>query len=248
MESPKDAVASSIEQLLTVIDQEWTAMLVALVGVGIVTMAVLQLLKDLLPSRRWFQRWWLRNFWLYRGADSVGVSHDRADRALDDLIALATAGDENALFNLPVEQLIGQVNAAGQGLLDRPDRYPDLVRIFGRRADPADVALLLKPRPTTKADLARYVEARNRVAQQVQRSLDAIQIAMGYRWQWLLQSASVVISAIIIGIALTLYGGKDFWSGERVGYGIIIAILGGFVAPIARDLVAAVQGLRGRAR
>lgn len=249
METQPDAVAQSIEMLLTAIDQDWSRILLALVGVGIVTMALLQLLKDLLPTRRWFQRWWLQRFWFYRHADTLAISRDRADAAMQKMVDLATAGNANALFDLPVEQLNGQLNAAAQAMLDRPARHEDLLRIFAHRADPKDVAVVLKGRPAAKAALAKYVESRNSVAQQIQRSLDAIQIAMGHRWQWLLQGASVVVSAAIIALALTLYGGgAAFWRSEHVGYALIIAILGGFVAPVARDLVAAVQNLRARAR
>ena len=249
METSPDQFAQILEQALQGLDNYWSQVLVALVGVGIVTMAILQLLKDLLPTRRWFQRWWLRHFWLYRNADENEISREHADRALEQLIVLATAGDDKALFNLPVEQLIGQLNAATQALLDRPrePQHADLMHILAPHAAD-DVKVLLEPRPKTKEKLTVYVDSRNRVAQQVQRSLDALQIAMGYRWSWLLQVLSVIISAIIIWASLRIYGGPEFWSRTGIAYGLIVAILGGFLAPVARDLFAAIQSLRGRAR
>ncbi len=249
MASPQDAVALSIESALSAIGSNWYNLLVALVGVGIVTMALLQLLKDLLPTRRWFQRWWLTRFWLQAHAAALGLGPPAAEEARRRLVDLATAGDEQALFSLPVEQLAGQLNAATQAVLDRPKEHAVLVRLLARRADPDDVELILRKRPTEPAALARFLEARNRVAQQIQRSLDAVQISMGYRWQWILQGLSVVLSAAIIFAGLTVYGGGlQFWRTDRIAYAFFVSVLGGFVAPVARDLVAAIQSLRGRAK
>lgn len=252
METSPDQIAKIIEAALSGLENYWSQILVALVGVGIVTMAILQLLKDLLPTRRWFQRWWLRRFWLYRNADEHEISREHADEALTKLVILATAGDDKALFNLPVEQLIGQLNAAVQSLLDRPGdpEYANLLHIIAPYAG-EDVKALLGPRPKTKGKLTHYVDSRNRVAQQVQRSLDALQIAMGYRWTWLLRFLSVFVSAVIIYTSLRVYGGDKFW-GEaglaNILYAVVVSILGGFLAPVARDLFAAIQSLRGRAR
>jgi hypothetical protein len=239
-------VARVIEAALAAIDRNSFGFLVALSGVGIVTMALLQLFKDLLPSRRVFQRRWFNN-WLTAAASAQKLGANAATTALQDLVGLATAGDDKALFDLPVEQFTGQFNAAVQAVLDQPDQYQVLVRLLAQRANPKDLkTLFVKKRPTAGAALEHYMEARNRVSRQIQRTLDAVQIAMSNSWKRLLHWLSVVISAAIIGAALTIYGGPEIWQGPTYGYALAVALLGAFIAPVARDLVSAIQNLRSR--
>lgn len=238
----------SIETALAAIDEHSFALLVALSGVGIVTMALLQLFKDLLPTRRWYQQQWFHAWFVECGA-TQGLGESKARQALNSLVDLATAGNAKALFELPVEQFTGQLNAAVQAMLDYPDRYEPLLRILAQRVDPKDIRVLAKPRPAAAAALEQYLQCRNRVAQQIQRTLDAVQISMGSRWRTMLHWLSFGVSATVIFVALTLYGrGTGFWTSERLGYAFVVAVLGGFIAPVARDLVAAIQNLRGRAK
>jgi len=248
--------AGAIEMALQAIDRYGFALLVALSGVGIVTMALLQLVKDLLPSRRAFQRRWFEG-WFMASAGRAMVGPSRAEDALRSLIDLATAGDAKALYDLPVEQFAGQINAAVQSVLDYPERYGDVMRILAQRADPEDIEGLCKGRPVEQdqegekeyqAAIDGYLQKRNRVAQHIQRSLDAVQIAMGGRWRAILQWLSVMLSTVIIMAALTVYGGREFWTGAHFAYALIVAVLGGFIAPVARDLVAAMESLRNRPR
>jgi len=237
-----------IEAALTAVDDYSFGFLVALSGVGIITMALLQLFKDLLPSRRVFQRNWFDN-WLAEAAAAQKLSAGAAQEAQRQLVDLATAGDDRALFDLPVEQFTGQINAAVQAVLDQPDQYQHLVRLLAQRANPKDLkTLFVKRRPNAGAALEHYMEARNRVSRQIQRTLDAVQIAMSNSWKRLLHWLSVVISAAIIGAALTIYGGPDIWRGPTYGYALATALLGAFIAPVARDLVSAIQNLRARPR
>lgn len=78
--------------------------------------------------------------------------------------------------------------------------------------------------------------------------MDAIEASIGFRWKFWLQLASIVLSGAI-GIfalnlgALTADKGalsktSAFWNS------ILIGLLAGFVAPVARDLVAALEKLR----
>ena len=241
-------IARVIEAALTAVDEYSFGFLVALSGVGIITMALLQLFKDLLPSRRVFQRSWFEN-WLAEAAAAQKLSANAAQQAQGQLVDLATAGDDKALFDLPVEQFTGQINAAVQAVLDQPDQYQVLVRLLSQRANPKDLkTLFVKRRPTTGAALEQYMEARNRVARQIQRTLDAVQIAMSNSWKRLLHWLSVIISAVIIGAALTIYGGPEIWRGPTYGYALAAALLGAFIAPVARDLVSAIQNLRARPR
>jgi hypothetical protein len=64
-----------------------------------------------------------------------------------------------------------------------------------------------------------------------------------YRWKYRLQVASLVLSAIIGVIALHVSGGvKDLY--PTLGGTVLIALLSGFLAPVARDLVAGIEKWR----
>ncbi|MBI2002192.1 MAG: hypothetical protein HYT85_02665 [candidate division NC10 bacterium] len=225
----------------------------ALAGVGLATMAVLQVIKDLTPARRWFQQL-LFEQWVRRRAEETGQN---PEDALTDLVGLATAGDARSLYDLPIEQLAGQVNAATQVVLDYPSQHEALLRILAYGASEEDLRSLLAPPPRRRTEemseaerqvLTTFVDARNRVTHQIQRSLDALQIAIGSRWKWLMQLCSVIFSGVFIFVALALFAPGSVASPRRVIFGLVVAILGGFLAPVARDLVAALQGLRTRAR
>ncbi|QXP88688.1 hypothetical protein [Methylococcus capsulatus] len=58
----------------------------------------------------------------------------------------------------------------------------------------------------------------------------------------------LLVSTVIIMAALTVYGGREFWTGAHFAYALTVAVLGGFIAPVARDLVAAMESLRNRPR
>lgn len=225
----------------------------ALAGVGLATMAVLQVIKDLTPARRWFQQR-LFEQWVGRRAQDTGQN---TQDALTDLVSLATAGDAECLYELAIEQLAGQVNAATQVVLDYPTRHEALLRVLAYGASEEDLRSLFGPPPQRRTGempeaerqvLTTFVDARNRVTHQIQRSLDALQITIGSRWKWLLQLCSVIFSGVFIFVALALFAPGSVASSRRVIFGLVVAILGGFLAPVARDLVAALQGLRTRAR
>jgi NO-binding membrane sensor protein with MHYT domain len=81
------------------------------------------------------------------------------------------------------------------------------------------------------------------VTHQIQRAIDALQVSAGFRWKWYLQIASIVLSGIIAGIGVWRFGHcQDPWKQFFTTIGA--AILGGFLAPVARDLVASLQQLR----
>jgi hypothetical protein len=184
-----------------------------------------------------------------------------------DLLRLATAGDNRAFYDLPIEQLCGQMNAASQVVLDYPARHPKLLdclaslAIYEDRATlrAADVhSELAALRDKTDARTAeeekrfrelsqRLIDARSRVANQIHRSIDAFQISVGYRWKWYMQVASFQVSFAITAIAL--YTGV--WvppGGGSVSQNwpaiFVIGVIGGFLAPVVRDVQTLIQQIR----
>ncbi len=221
----------------------------AAIAVGLLSMAIIQMFKDILPVRRWFQRSWVQKWLrLKRSAEYLAAEKD--------LVQLATDGDYNSFYNLPIEQLCGQANAAAQAALDNPKMHALLLRCLGSEADPNDLSTIIggpppearKPRAQFAPDdpsLGRvddYVDARNRVAHQIQRAIDSLQVSAGQRWKFWIQLLSMAISLIIACLGVSFFGELYGW--QRVETIIAVALLGGFFAPIARDLIAGLQQLR----
>jgi hypothetical protein len=227
--------------------------LTAMAAIGVLSMALIQTAKDLLPIRRWFQRRYLRQ-WLHTKTRDVQEAIDPA-RAERDLIRLATAGDESAFYDLAIEQLCGQMSAATTVVLDFPARHRDLLTCLAAEADPDDRAALLRAAELGRAALERMrsdapgdyqilVDARSRVTHQVQRSVDALQIAAGFRWKLTLQIAAFATSYVLTVVGLSLYRppGTSVLTSAIVS--VPLGLIAGFLAPIARDIVAIVSRAR----
>jgi hypothetical protein len=231
----------------------------SLSSIGALAMATIQTLKDLFPLRRFFQKRWIMRWLVVRAKFAPALSVGRPPdpkKAESDLVRLATSQDSKAFYDLPIEQLCGQANAALQVALDDPQDHEDLIWCFGFLCDADDLnTLLRRPARETLAKTQRemstqegqsvdaFSRARTRVAHQVQRSIDGLQISAGFRWKWCLQFASIVICFIFTLIGLNYYSAKMGIS-FNITNTLLMGILSGFLAPVARDLIAAVQQLR----
>jgi hypothetical protein len=228
----------------------------AALAVGLLSMALIQVLKELVPVRRWFQHHWLWQ-WLEQRRDLSGNRGQlpSVEEVEKEIVQLATDGDSHAFYNLPIEQLCGQLNAAAQAVLDHPKEHEALLRYLAAKANPADIDQVLgcsaKFREQSGATLegpertafTECVDARNRVAHQVQRAIDALQLSGGDRWKLWIQIFSITLSGIIAAIGVSIFGEIHGFV-RRTEITLAVAILGGFFAPVARDLIAAMQSAR----
>lgn len=204
---------------------------------------------------------------------------DRLKEVEDDLIALATSGDREAFYDLPIDGLCDQIRKVVSVILDYPNLHEELLRVLARGANSCDIALLLNAQRTdgkgqdaptkqeatdnaqqtaavvqavpTKEEAANafreITAAKSRVLSQIRCSVDAMQISIGFRWKFWLQSASMVLSTVIGAVAFGLKGvhgpnGAIDW--DTCGRALVFGVLAGFLAPIARDLVAATEKWR----
>jgi hypothetical protein len=225
----------------------------AMAAVGVLSMALIQAVKETSPIRSAFQKRFLKE-WLRRRNvgrfSSKGISGLREPPAEGtlleverDLIHLATGGDDAAFYDLPVEQMCGQISAASQIVLEYPQRHGPLFRLLAAQADQEDVSALLAPPPgETDAAVSGYRDARNRVTHHIQRSIDALQIALSFRWKFYLQLLSFGTSFLIAALGIAMTSNEDAVS--KIVTAAFVGVVAGFVAPIARDLVAALQQLR----
>ena len=229
---------------------------VPLAAIGTVSMALIQTAKNVLPLRSWFQRARIRR-WLFEAARDVSRPtkvNVCTTKAETDLISLATSGDEEAFYNLPIEDLCAQIRNAVPVIMDYPSLHADLFYCLASEASMEDLAFLLEPPPhevffkrdqsaENEKRIRAFAAAKARVSLQVRCSVDAIQTSIGFRWKRSLQIASLVLSAAVGIIALYL-GGDQNSSYPRFGATIMIGVLSGFLAPVARDLVAGIEKWR----
>ena len=243
---------------------------VPLAAIGTVSMALLQTAKNLLPLRSWFQRTRLRAWFKARVTGSSEpeskatstVTTDtttalaNVEEAIRDLINLAASGDQDALYDLPIEEMCAKIKDVVSVVLDYPKLHIHLLSCLASEATAEDIKILMNPPPlesllkrpdqSTEDEqhaVRNFAAAKSRVGVQIRSSVDAIQTLIGFRWKFCLQLASVVLSALLGAAALQLGigPGQDYPKLETT---LIIAVLAGFLAPVARDLVAALEKLR----
>jgi len=238
-----------------------TSYAVVLSALGVTSMALVQTLKDQTPLRQKYQRMrickWLKEGETSWNSKSAGAGNAHAQPAELDMVTLAADGDSKAFYALEIEKLCGQLNAAAQTVLDDPSNHPDLLKILASEALPADVTTMLAgpgpiavaPAPPTLQQTA-YATARNRITSQIRRAVDGLQISVGGDWQTRLQQASLLLSIamaeVIVYYSPTLRSVlHPYWfGGAWFFFALFLGTIGGFLAPISRDLIAALQSLR----
>jgi hypothetical protein len=217
---------------------------VAVIATAVTAAAFVQLLKDLLPIRRRFQRNFLASWFAQRLAQKKAkpVTHEQLIDAETDLIHLATGGDRSAFYNLEAAQLCGQMNSAAQIAMAYPNLHPDLIRFLAPEAEEDDITKIVESArtnaaPTEASAMDEVLDARNRVTHHLQRSIDALQISMGFRWKFWLQSTSYLVC---FGLALFCLSVVKS-GGYTVVEAIAVGLCAGFLSPVLSDFAGAVN-------
>lgn len=220
--------------------------LLGLAAVGTIAMALLQVVKEITPVRRAFNQRWFEQ-WIDRHSAPVAfkdlVAAKRASSAADakaQIVELATGGLSRALYDLPVEEMVVQMNLAAQVTLDAPGTYKALLLVLACGVPQKDLDIVLASQAAAK-DPSKYFDARTRVARRIQRNLDGVRIGCGNRWQWVIQMLSIALTVAAVELAVFYSGQSDprvFWLAIPIGF------VGSYFAPITRDILAGVQKLR----
>ena len=232
----------------------WTAFLLSVAGLGTLTMAILQAFKEGLPIRRWFQQYQMKQ-WLILHASLAKANFGQEPswtEAQDQIVILSTDGDFGAFYDLEIEKLCGQLNAAIQIAIDSPKSYPEFFSCIAARAlktdfdevmeDSYDARLPLNAEAISNLEKSRltrtqrYTDARYRVIHQIQRAIDSFQIKTSFRWRWMFQIASFILS-FLLALSVVKFNLDHFAAT------LMWAAIAGFLAPVARDLFAAIQKL-----
>jgi hypothetical protein len=235
----------------------------ALAAVGALSMALIELFKKLFDSRTKFhaKRW---TAWMMKSGEDA-LSADQRGEAYADLVQLCTGvtrseaqrsatglvgasgslallhgwdpDPAHSMFSLEPARMMGAIQDAGDMALAAPERHAALFKLFTAGAEQADVNAWLDK----KADVKDKAEAFARLRQLFKRKLDSFQLYTEQRWASYNQFASNVVGALIMAAAL-----YSLRSELELGVASIalLSIFGGVLAPVAKDLVAALRRVR----
>jgi hypothetical protein len=196
--------------------------LVALVLIGLVTMSMIQVLRSLWPFRGWFHA-------AEMSRQLFGSA--QMDPSLVKLLRLTTPSQATAFWNLPIEQVCGQIGAAVELAFADPSLYSPLLKTL---SDDAAYGT-----PNSKKD-------RDTVAFFVQRNIDRSQIATGDRWRRMIRLFAIGLStalAFAASLAEKKAGSSESW-GALLMSSLLIGIVSGYLAMVFRDIIAIIERLR----
>jgi hypothetical protein len=158
----------------------------------------------------------------------------------------------NSLFALELEKMMGQIQDAADTALGNPNLNSDLYLFLTSAANIDDISKWFEcaakpPVPTNKdATLAKeQSDTYSRLRQLIRRRLDAFQLTTDYRWQTGNQVVSVLLGAVLLFGSLVYLNHNHLpqtpieWAGI-----VVLSIMGGIMAPVAKDLVMALKKVR----
>jgi hypothetical protein len=244
----------------TLVANKIVAQLAFLAAVGGLSAALVKALDDLVWIKSTINRNFLKAWFAERLSGNLALLNNREkriyglrssttptrgsagtsplDKAWSQTLELCAAGQERALTELDVDQICGQLNSAAQIVIQFPDRYRQLLNVLAAGAPSVDVAELVK---AAEGSDATRTQSMTRMANYLQRSVDALHILLQSRWEWWQQVAGFVFSAAIT-FTVMLEKNADHGSYAMFSAHLLLATLvGGFLAPIARSVVTAIQ-------
>ena len=161
-------------------------------------------------------------------------------------------GPGNALFALELEKMMGQIQSAADTAVNHPKVYSDLYLFLTMGADAKDITEWFDwsqeppAHSLQQATLAKdQADAYSRLRQLVRRRLDAFQLVTSYRWQTGNQIASVALGAGLLFGSLAYLAREKPPQTKLQWLGLVVtSLLGGIMAPAAKDLVIALKKTR----
>lgn len=221
------------------------AVLVALLS-GLAAMVTVETVKRLLPLRGAYNSRQVGK-WLTDRLNTDGAAMNQLVRAIgldsnesptggvSRLRRVLRPGQFAEAFNLPVEQLSAQINAAIERVTRDPHAPADLLRTLCPGLDPTEFESLQRGRSTASPDTIATV------AYNVSAAIDQLQIHLAGQWRHYLQATSWWLAG---AFGLLLAGYHIVPGVGPIAATVISLTAGGFIAWFARDLTAVIEGLR----
>jgi hypothetical protein len=223
---------------------------IALAAAGTIAMALLQVVKEVTPLRTKYQQAWFRAWIASRAARFLGVLSQRplapstSAPSIDDvewqIIDLSTGGMGRALYGMPTEDMVTQMKQILPIVLDEPKSHLSALVLLSLGADVADLHVVTQGQPS-QGSTSPYFDARARLTRRMDANLDGVKIALSDRWKFWMQLTSLLLTTIVVQLAVAMSPASSL---QTHLVAVPIGILGGYFAPITRDLLAALQQLR----
>jgi hypothetical protein len=246
-------------------------------GVGVLTMAFVQVTRTLIPLRGFFHRseikeWLISGLPLWHpvvrevretlGLPGAPVSEDDAMREFERRTGVPIEEKRFGrvlqavwaplMYDLPIEQLCGQLTVTYEGALDNPSAFPNLLIFVTGLAGLEDLLTVVRAGRErldgssggSPEKLMAEAQARARLLRMSQLRIDAFQIGSGGRWRrWL---RAVVVGLSVVGswgiIASSIP--EKATEGTRLGYAVyslLVGLISGYLAMFIRDMTAIVE-------
>ena len=242
---------------------------ISLSAIGLLTMAILQSIRLLFPIRAWFHSRMMKK-WLSprpparkkkRSKSSKteqptsskieGLKRTmwREQRPIAELMLLMGSTNRVSLFDLPIDQLCGQIGAAVETAIVNPRRYRRLLRaMLGGESEVLRKLTAKRAASPISSEQDDLDQDRNTVSYQIQRRIDGFQIATAADWKRWLRMVAIYISGVIGIIATVAHGtfspsDPSNWPKLVIAF-VISGLAAGFLASMFRDLAAIVEKLR----
>jgi hypothetical protein len=256
-----------------------------LAAVGTLAMALVEIAKSVLRLQLRYNRWsvqrWTRGdpraLWRLMAAlpgfrpTTPSRAFDDSNSTLSELLLLSAGGHDeaNALYDQPVEKMMGQIQAAVNVAMDFPQEYPHLYTFitkipedywahgaarntgqddvrWAQGVDKVHRIRTLPPQsapldPATVSEAQASAQARARLNNLVARRLDAFQNETQYFWMRLNQWAATILGTLIFAIAL--HAANDSLSWIVL---ILLSIPAGVVAPFSKQLATSLMSFGGK--
>jgi len=157
---------------------------------------------------------------------------------------------ELALFTLELERMMGHVQDAADAALRDPARYGALYRFVASGAAESDVKEWERAAYTVdagKEDAAKRAALYARVHTAAKGKLDAFQLYTTHRWANMNQLVANAVGAVVLFLAMVwtqLIANAGELSAATLLLVLPLSLLGGVLAPIAKDLVVALKRVR----
>lgn len=174
------------------------------------------------------------------------------------------------LYDLPIEQLSGQLNLALEAGLDEPMRFRNLIVLMAGKEGATDLlnavqplkktaavgqvaTTLGQPKAETEDSEKALVQAQSRAAitRIVQLRIDSFQISAGGRWRHRLRLVVLAVSFFLSFIVLFNSASdalivKLASTPIQTAYSLVVGAIGGYLAMFLRDLTVIVENKRRR--
>lgn len=235
----------------------FTATASGLVGfsaaIGLLTMAVVEVAKRLMPLRGYFQRWRLNALFGY------DLSPLALSSSFGNHRTLPYGRSSSAWFDVPADQLVAQLGALVEPRLDRllitlsaePGSYgagqalPDylLLALLGFWSDKEFGELVRRePERRSRSEDSRLDQLDATVRGELERSLDRLHLAIESDWRLFVRALACAVAAALGAVILATDGPPNpLWV---IVLAIGTSVVAGFFSWLARDVVAVITSFR----